>query len=252
MTNLNKKTAIVTGGTRGIGRAISLKLGSIGYRVIALYARNREAAESIENEAKSLNIELATFRGDLTKEDCFNEIVDYIKTNTKEIDVLIHSAASGVHKSPFETTEKHLKWTYDINVFSFHKLLQTLLPRIAREGSIIGITSLGSQAPLLNYSAVGSSKAAMESLFRYYAKQLAMNQIAVNLVCPGTVQTESLKAFPDSESRASKCKESTPTGHLTTPEEVADLVAFLCASEAGRQIIGQTIVIDGGRSLFSY
>ena len=90
----------------------------------------------------------------------------------------------------------------------------------------------------------------MESLFRHYAHEWAPQGIAVNLVCPGLVLTDAVEAFPDKETRTQKTIDVTPTGRLTTPDDVAKLVSFLCSPVAG-QIIGQTITIDGGKTLIS-
>jgi enoyl-[acyl-carrier protein] reductase III len=162
----------------------------------------------------------------------------------------VHSAASGVHRSAAELSVKHLSWTFEINVYAIHHLLQSLLERVPEGGRIIGITSSGGTRVIPYYSAVGASKGALESLFRHYASELAPRKIAVNLVCPGLVLTDAVEAFPDKETRLDKTIQATPTGRLTTPEDVAGLVSFLC-SPAAAQIIGQTLVIDGGKTLSS-
>ena len=115
---------------------------------------------------------------------------------------------------------------------------------------MIGVTSSGGTRVIPYYAAVGSSKGAMESLFRHYAFEWAPRDIAVNCVCPGLVLTDAVEAFPDKESRSQRALESTPTGKLTIPEDVAQLVGFLCSPFAS-QIVGQTIVIDGGKTLLS-
>jgi enoyl-[acyl-carrier protein] reductase III len=115
---------------------------------------------------------------------------------------------------------------------------------------IVGITSSGGVRVVPYYAAVGSSKGALESLLRHYASELAPNGISVNMVCPGTVLTDAVDAFPDRDARIKKSIDATPSGRLTTPEEVADVVKFLCGPAAA-QIIGQTIVIDGGKTLSS-
>ncbi len=247
---MKAKTAIVTGGTRGIGRAVSLKLAQEGCKVIALYGRDRKSAEALEAEAKLQNLDLCCLRGDLTHPEKFSEIVEAIHQKTEFIDIIVHCAASGVHKEAMELSLKHLKWTYDINVFAIHQLIQALLPKIPSGGRIVGVTSSGGVRVIPYYAAVGSSKGALESLFRHYAYELAPKGISVNCVCPGLVLTDAVEAFPDKENRTRKSIDSTPTGALTTPEDVAHLVHFLCGPLA-KQIVGQTIVIDGGKTLLS-
>lgn len=244
------KFAVVAGGTRGIGKAISLHLANEGATVIALYARNREAAQELENVAKAKDYKVHTVRGDLAHPEKAKEVYEQIKALAPQLDFLVHCAASGVHRPAFELSEKHLKWTFDINVFAIHNLLKELMPLFKRGSRIIGVTSSGGVRVIPYYTAVGASKGALESLFRHYAYELAPQGIAVNLVCPGLVLTEAVDAFPDKENRIQKSTEATPTKELTTPEDVAYLIEFLCLPTT-RQIIGQTIVMDGGKTLLS-
>lgn len=254
MTNPSKRIAIVTGGTRGIGRAISLRLAKENIKVLALYGRDRQAAESLSQEAQQSQLDIQCLRGDLTRpeklESLLQEISNLSAVHGGKIDIVVHCAASGVHREAMDLSLKHLQWTFDINVFAIHNLLQNLIGSIPAGGRIIGITSSGGTRVIPYYAAVGSSKGALESLFRHYAHALAPKGIAVNCVCPGLVLTDAVEAFPDKESRTQKSIEATPTGKLTTPEDVAGLVYFLCQPEAA-QIVGQTIVMDGGKTLLS-
>ena len=245
------KTAVVTGGTRGIGKAISLQLARSGVKVFALYARNRKAAEEIETIAKNENLPIKTLRGDLTDNEKLEELLNEIKANTNQVDILVHAAASGVHNTALELSEKHLKWTFNVNVFSVHNLMQGIAPLFVDGSRVVGITSSGGTHTIPYYAAVGSSKGALESLFRHYAVEFAPKGIAVNLVCPGMVMTDAVEAFPEKEKRIEKCLSATPTGRMVTPEEVAEMVAFLTLSQAGKSIIGQTYIIDGGKCLMS-
>jgi enoyl-[acyl-carrier protein] reductase III len=242
------RCAVVTGGTRGIGRAISLSLAASGHRVIAIYARNREAAEDLSREAQAHGWDIHCLRADLTGSGGVSLVLSTIRERFPQLDILVHSAASGVHRKVNELSVKHLAWTFQVNLFALHELLLGAAPMIPQGGRIIGITSRGSVQVGPHYAAIGSSKGAMESLFRYYANEFAPLGIAVNLVCPGLVLTGALDAFPDREARIESSLSKTPTGRLTTPEDVASSVQFLC-SPAASQIVGHTLVIDGGRSL---
>jgi len=247
---LSGKTALVTGGTRGIGRAISLELARQGARVIAIYARDRKSAEAFQasDDVKATGSEIECLRADLTDDELFKAAVASLKEIAPRLDIVVHSAASGVHKAAMDLSARHMKWTFDINLFAIHNLLRELSPQIPEGGRIIGITSSGGTRVLPHYAAVGASKGALESLFRHYAVELAPRGIAVNLVSPGMVLTDAVDAFPDSEARVQKSLGETPTGKLTSAAQVGGLVAFLC-SEAAGQIVGQTIVMDGGRSV---
>ncbi|HLJ27408.1 MAG TPA: SDR family oxidoreductase [Candidatus Angelobacter sp.] len=245
----NGKVALVTGGTRGIGLAISIALAGAGYRVYAVYARNRAAAQLLADHAKKSGLDIRCLRANLADEDGCALCVHTIKAETTHVDVIVHSAASGVHREVTKLTPKHIRWTFDINVVSIHTLLLELVPMMPAGGRIIGLTSFGAtHVNSLTYGAVGSSKAALESLFRHYARELAPRGIAVNLVSPGLVATTALDAFPDKEYQLETGLALTPTGRLTTPEDVAGVVLFAC-SEAAAQVVGQTIYVDGGRSL---
>jgi len=248
MKDFAGKTAVVTGGTRGIGRAISLHLARRGARVFSLYARDRKQAEALEEIARLEDLSVTCLRGDLTDEEKFQGVVTALGEATDTVDFLVHSAASGVHRNAMELTPKHLAWTFNVNVFAAHNLIRTLSPKLAPGGRIVGVTSSGGTRVIPYYAAVGSSKGALESLFRHYAVELASKGISVNCVCPGLVVTDAVEAFPDKERRIEVATRQTPSGKLTTPEAVAELVGFLC-SEPAAQIIGQTIVIDGGKTL---
>jgi enoyl-[acyl-carrier protein] reductase III len=241
------RVAVVTGGTRGIGRAISLALAEEG-TVFALYARNRQAAEDLAAEAAARGLDIRCLRGDLTREEALAESVEAIRAAAPAVHTVVHSAASGVHRPAFEITPKHLRFTLETNVVAIHALLRELLPLIPGGGRIVGLTSAGSVRTAPFYAAVGCSKAALEALFRHYAVELAPRGITVNLVSPGLVLTGALDAFPDREQRIAATEAATPTGRLTTPQEVAALVRFL-ASGAAAQITGQTLVVDGAKGL---
>jgi enoyl-[acyl-carrier protein] reductase III len=250
MINLRNKNAVVTGGTRGIGRAIALDLAECGANVYALYARDRKSAEAFEELAKQKGLKIETIRGDLAKDETFQTSVDRVKQACETIDFLVHVAASGVFKRAMELTDRHMRWTFDINFFAVHKLTLALIGRMKKGGRIIGVTSPGGARVIPHYAAIGASKGALEALFRHYARELASEGIIVNLVCPGMVMTDAAKAFPELEKRLSDVLEYTPTGELTRPDQVATLVRYLCSEQAS-QIVGQTLVIDGGKGLLA-
>lgn len=242
------RAVVVTGGTRGIGRAVSLALAADGGTVFALYARNRAAADELAAEAAARNLDVRCLRGDLTREEALAESAAAVLAAAPVVHGVVHAAASGVHRPAFELTPKHLRFTFETNVIAIHALLRELLPAIPAGGRIVGLTSAGSVRTGPFYAGVGSSKAALESLFRHYAVELAPRGITVNLVSPGLVLTGALDAFPDREERIQETERRTPTGRLTRPEEVAEVVRFLFG-EGAAQITGQTFVIDGGKGL---
>ena len=250
MINLNNKNAVVTGGTRGIGKAIAKTLAGAGAHVYALYARDRKSALSFEEEAKRCKFKITTIRGDLAHDETFKNSVNQLKKACEAIDIIVHAAASGVHRSATELSDRHMRWTFDVNFFPIHKLIRELIGKMRKGGRIIGVTSPGGSRVIPHYTAIGASKGALESLFRHYAREFASEGIIVNLVCPGMVVTDAEKVFPELESRLETTLQYTPTGELTLPDQVAALVMFLCSKSAS-QIVGQTIVIDGGKGLIA-
>lgn len=250
MESFHGRNVVITGGTRGIGRAIACTLAQAGAHVYALYARNRKAADSLAEEAKKHEWKITPIRGDLTDDEAYAKTVAEIREKCDQIHIIVHSAASGVHRPVAELSDKHMRWTMDINYFVAHKFIMSLIDKVPSGGRIIGLTSPGGARTIPHYAAIGASKGALESLFRHYAVEFAKNGIAVNLVCPGMVMTDAAEAFPELQSRLDHTVSATPTGQLTQPEQVAHLVHFLCQKEAS-QIVGQTIVMDGGKGLSS-
>ncbi|OFZ25400.1 MAG: hypothetical protein A2381_17590 [Bdellovibrionales bacterium RIFOXYB1_FULL_37_110] len=245
-----KNTYVITGGTRGIGGGISLKLLSQGHKVFALYARNTQEANKLIELAKNLRGELVCLRGDLTISENMAQIGQQILDSADSINGLIHCAASGVHRSVDQLKTKHLRWTFEVNFFSFHELFLILLPKLTKGSKIIGLTSAGSQRYLQQYAAVASSKGALDALLRHYAVELAPREISVNLVCPGMVETEAINSFPNREERINAAKALTPSGRLTTVEDVANLILYILLVEHN-QFTGQTFYLDGGKSLLA-
>jgi enoyl-[acyl-carrier protein] reductase III len=238
----------VTGGTRGIGRSISVALAREGCRVYAIYARNRRAARCLAEEAQVEGWDVRCLRADLRDEARLQSVVSDVRSESEGVDIVVHSAASGVHRDVLELTARHLSFTFETNVYAIHLLLRGLVPMMSAGGRIVGLTSEGATRVCRFYGGVGSSKGALEALFRHYAWELAPRGIAVNLVCPGLVATDAVNAFPDRDTRVAHAISGTPTGRLSSPEDVAAVVSFLCSPAAG-QIVGETIVVDGGRGL---
>ncbi|PWU04406.1 MAG: enoyl-ACP reductase [Terriglobia bacterium] len=243
-----RRVAVITGGTRGIGKAVSLAAARDSQRVYAIYARNWQAADAFSEETRKEGLDVRCIRADLTKDEDFSRCVNTVRSEAGRIDVIVHSAVSGVHRPVTDLTERHIAWTFNINFLAIHRLLREFVPLMPAGGRIIGLTSAGANRSVPRYAAVGASKGALESLFRYYAAELAPRGISVNLVCPGLVLTDTIAALPQREALEQAALARTPSGRLTTPEDVAQVILFLC-SEAASQIVGQTIVVDGGFGL---
>lgn len=248
--SLKGKVALVTGGSRGIGRAIAVKLAQAGADVAINYLRHREAADETVKRIEQQGVKALPIRANVGEHENIHHIIEQIKRDFGKLDILISNAASGVLKPALELTERHWHWTMDINAGTLLPLTQHIVPLMPNSGTIVAVSSLGSIRAIPNYAAVGASKAALESLIRHLAIELAPRGIKVNAVSAGTVETDALKYFPNREDIIEESKKRTPTGRLTTPEDVANVVLYLC-SPFSNQIQGQTIVIDGGYSIMA-
>lgn len=240
------QAVLVTGGTRGIGRAISLQLARAGARVIANYARNEAGAESLASEASAAGLTLETLRADLTLPKGMASVQECIAALDASLVLsIVHCAATGVHRRFEELSLKHWDWTQSLNVRAFFELVKLLLPRLGEGSAVVAVSSAGAERAVPAYATVGSSKAALESLSRHLAVELAPRGIRVNILSPGSVQTEAWASFPDKEQRLADALRRSPRGRLVGTDEVALAAQFLC-SPASSGLVGQTLVVDGG------
>lgn len=247
------KIALVTGSGRGIGRAIALHFASLGADVVVNFFRNRAPAEETATEIRSLGRQALLVKANIGEIDELNRLFDEVEGAFGGLDFLIHNAASGYNRNAMQQRPKGWDWTMNINARSLLFAAQRATPLMKKRGggAIVSLTSPGSSRVLPEYVTVGASKAALEAVTRYLAVELARDGIVVNAVSPGVVLTDALKHFDSMQSQENiiaRALAHTPAGRLVTPQEVAQVVAFLC-SPAACMIRGQVIVIDGGATL---
>jgi enoyl-[acyl-carrier protein] reductase III len=241
------ESVLVTGGSRGIGKAIALRFAQLGAARVALsYLRNDRAAEETAEELRKVGAEPVLLRGNVGEPEKAKALVE----QAGALDVLVSNAATGVIKPLLELEEKHWDWTMNANARALLTLTRHAAPSMPPGSSIVGVSSLGSERVLDNYALVGTSKAALEALVRYLAVELAPQDIRVNAVSAGLVETGALDYFPNKEEMLEWYKKRTPAGRLVGPRDLADVVCFLCSPEAG-MIRGHTLVVDGGYSLLA-
>jgi len=246
--SLSRRTFLVTGGTRGIGQAISIRFARAGANVIANYLRNEQAAEQLKAIAEQEHLKISLCRADLTSEKGLEQLNNSLQESAPNLSGLVHCAATGVHRPLEELTERHFDWTFNLNVRTFFRLMKLLTPRFSQGSSVVAISSWGALRTLPYYSLVGSSKGALEALARHLAAELASRGIRVNILTAGAVRTDVWSAMPNSEERLAETERRTPIGRLATAEEVAYGAQFLC-SDAAAGIIGHTLVVDGGAGI---
>ncbi len=248
MFELKGKVALITGGSRGIGKAIALRFAENGVNLVVNYVRHRRDAEETAKAADDIGVKCLVVKANVANDDDVEKMCEKIHDEFGHLDLLVSNAASGVLKPALELSSRHWNWAMDINARALLTLTRFSVPLMQKGGRIMAVSSLGAVRAIENYTAVGASKAALESLVRHLAVELGPLGINVNTISAGAVDTAALKKFPNREQILDTALGRTPLGRLTTPEDVADVALFLC-SDLATMIQGQTIVVDGGYSI---
>lgn len=244
------KVAVITGGSRGIGRDIVLKLAAQKVHVVINYLRNEEAAQEVKKLAEAQGVKTLLVQANVGEPEEIKILFAKTKEVFPKIDFFIHNAALGAFKPVMSLREN--QWDMSLNVNTKAMLLCTqeaVKLMEGRKGKIVTISSLGSHRYTPDYGAIGISKAALESLVRYLAVELAPKNIRVNCVSGGPIMTDAIKMFPKFELMKEESLKRTPGGRLGEPADLAKVVLFLLSDDSD-WIVGQTIVADGGLSLF--
>jgi enoyl-[acyl-carrier protein] reductase III len=245
--NLHERVALVTGSSRGIGRAIALELGRRGAHVAINHRRNstRSLAEEIAQELHKLGRRTLIVKADVADPHDVAHMLSAIQSEFGKLDILVNNASSAVFRPLVQLEEKHWEHVWNVNVTALNLCIRSAIPLMQR-GAIVNITSLGSIKYLPNYGALGAAKAAIESLTRSYAVELAP-AINVNAVCGSLVDETGFSEMMPEEEKTRLAK-LTPAGRMIKPEDIAKVVAFLCSEDA-EMIRGQSIIVDGGMTL---
>lgn len=249
-SSMKGKVALITGASRGIGRAIAHRLAEDGVHIAVNYLHNEDAAKKTVAELLAKGVKAEAFQANIGDLDTHKPLFEGILKTFGTLDILIHNAALGAFKPVHRLKMNQWDLSMDINAKAFLALTQKALPIMEpkKEGIIIALSSLGSHHFIPNYGAIGISKAAIESTVRFLGVELMPKGIRVNAVSGGLVDTDALKSFPFFDEFKQEVLKRTPAGRIGKPEDLARVVAFLCSPESS-WIVGQTVIADGGLSL---
>lgn len=243
------KTAVVTGGTRGIGRAIALELAKQGVDIALVYAGNEEAAAQARGDIEALGRRAATYRCDVASFTGTQETVAQILQDFEAVDILVNNAGITRDTLVLSMKEEQFDRVLDTNLKgAFHMIRHLTAPMIRRRagGRIVNITSVVGLMGNAGQSNYAASKAGLIGLTKSVARELAGREITCNAVAPGFIDTEMTGQMP--EKAVEMALSRIPMGHMGTVEDVAALVAFLCSGVA-RYITGEVIRVDGGMAM---
>ncbi|MBI3306535.1 MAG: SDR family oxidoreductase [Candidatus Omnitrophica bacterium] len=247
---LKNKIAVVTGGSRGIGRAICLRLAEMGADIVVNYVRNQEAADETVKAIAAQSGKAVSFQANVGDSNACEALIDYAVQEFGGVDILVHNAAIGAFKPVHQLRPNQWDLSFEINTKAFLILVKKVIPLMEKkgEGNVVAISSLGAHRFLPSYGAIGISKAALETLVKYLAVELAPKKIRVNCVSGGAVETDALRSYPDFNELKKDIVRKTPAGRMGEPDDLARVVAFLLTPESS-WICGQTLIADGGLSL---
>lgn len=249
------KIALVTGGSRGLGKNMALSLAQKGNNVIITYQSQKEEAERVIEEIKQLGQQAVALQLDVANSKTFDSFIESLKSALSEtfkadkIDFLINNAGIGTHASFAETTEEQLDTLYSIHFKGAFLLTQKALSILANGGGIINISTGLARFSFPGYAAYASMKGAIETLTKYQAKELGQRGIRVNVVAPGAIETDfGGGTVRDNAQVNAHIASQTALGRVGLPDDIGGVIAFLCSEEA-RWVNAQRIEISGGMML---
>jgi enoyl-[acyl-carrier protein] reductase III len=252
MIDLTGRVALVTGSSRGIGRACAVRLAEAGVDVVVIYLTARSAAQEVAEEIQALGRRTAAVKVDVGEPEDIVSMIDFVKDTFGALDILVSNAATGGFRPLLATTARHFEAAMNTNARALLFLVQAALPLLERgagRAKVIALSSHGSHLALPLYGLIGSTKAALESLTRHLALEVGGRGINLNVIQAGLVETDSTRQIPQhEEALALRHTRSMVGDRLLQAQDVADAVLYL-ASPLSDMVQGQTLVIDGGAAI---
>jgi enoyl-[acyl-carrier protein] reductase III len=254
MIDLTGKVALVTGSSRGIGRACALRLAEAGADLVINYVVNRQAANELAEEIAALGREVLVCKADVSEQDDVRSMMEAVKERYGKLDILISNAASGGFRPLLAATSRNFHAAYTLNVLALLYLVQAAVPLMERKegearSKVITLSSHGSDTALPFYGLIGSSKAALESLVRHLTLEVGPRGINVNVIKAGLVETDSTRRLPHADLVFEARKDYAMMGNrVLEATDVADAALFL-SSPLSDLVQGETLVVDGGAAV---
>ena len=252
MIDLTGQVALVTGSSRGIGKACAVRLAEAGADVVVNYVTSRSAAEEVAATIQGLGRRTAVVKADVSEQDDIVSMIDFIRETFGKLDILVSNAATGGFRPLLATTARHFEAAMNTNVRALVFLVQAAMPMLERhEGraKVITLSSSGAHLGQPLYGLIGGTKAALESIIRHFAYEIGDRGINLNIVRAGLVETDSFRQMPDREKLVEHRNAKSMVGErVLNVHDVADTVLYL-ASPLSNMVQGQTLVVDGGASV---
>lgn len=252
MIDLTGRVALVTGGSRGIGRACAIRLAEAGADVIINYVSSRTAAMEVAERIDVIGQRTFVVKADVSEEDDVASMMKFIETEVGQLDIVVSNAATGGFRPLLAANARHFHNAMNTNALALVLLVQGAMPLLEKSdvrGKVVAISSHGSEMALPWYGLIGGSKAALESLARHLTLEVGDRGVNVNVVKAGLVDTDSTKVIPNSEEMFERRREKTMMGdRMLLADDVANAVLFL-ASSLSDMVQGETLVVDGGAAV---
>lgn len=252
MIDLTGKVALVTGSSRGIGRACVLKLAEAGADVIINYVTSKAAAMEVAEQVDAMGRRAYIVKADVSEEDDVQSMVEFIKQSIGQLDIIVSNAATGGFRPLLASNARHFAHTMNTNVLALVYLVRAALPLLEKSrdrAKVVAISSHGSHMALPMYGLIGSSKAALESIARHMTLEVGDRGVNVNVVKAGLVETDSTRKIPFADRMfAGRTEKSMMGSRVLDDTDVANAVLFL-SSTLSDLVQGETITVDGGAAI---